>query len=153
MKDDVIDGLRSILSVNDNWMPHLQTIAANATNTPDALQPGSQLPVSTKQIQDWMATMWTNRSGGTLLRRLSTLMSSFQQQPPTDITAQYHEAINKVRNIVGKAQVILPVKRKDSNETELASADISLLLTNLSLAGNWTNQGSKFWDTIEARKW
>ena len=46
MKDDVINGLQGILSVNDNWMPHLQTIAANATNTPDALQPGSQIPIS-----------------------------------------------------------------------------------------------------------
>ncbi len=41
MKDDIINGLQGILSANDNWMPHLQTIAANATNTPDALQPGS----------------------------------------------------------------------------------------------------------------
>ena len=152
MKDDVINELQSILSVNDNWMPHLQTIAANATNTPDALQPGSQIPISIQQIKNWVATMWTNRPGGTLLRRISTLMSSFQQKPPTDITEQYHEAVNKVREITGKPQVILPVKRRDSHETELASVDISPLLTNLRLAGNWTNQDSKFWDEIDARK-
>ena len=152
MKDDVINGLQGILSVNDNWMPHLQAIAANATNTPDALQPGSQLPISVQQIKNWVATMWTNRPGGTLLRRLSTLMSSFQQKPPADITEQYHEAVNKVREIAGRPQVILPVRRKDSHETELASVDIFPLLTNLRLAGNWTNQGSKFWDEIDARK-
>merc|ERR1711997_424725 len=36
--------------------------------------------------------------------------------------------------------------------TELASVDISPILTNLRLAGNWTNQGSKFWDEVDARK-
>merc|ERR1712077_113162 len=133
-------------------MPHLRTIAADATGTPDALQPGSQLPLSTQQIKDWVATMWANRSGGTLLRRISTLMSSFQQKPPTDITEQYHEAVNRVHEIVGRPQVILPVKRRDSHETELASVDISPLLINLRLAGNWTNQGSKFWNEIDARK-
>ena len=96
MKDDVINELQSILSVNDDWMPHLRTIAADATGTPDALQPGSQLPISTQQIKDWVATMWANRSGGTLLRRISTLMSSFQQNPqqtlPSSITRQSTES-------------------------------------------------------------
>ena len=58
-KDGIINGLRSILSVNKNWMIQLQAIAATATNTPDALQPGSQLPLSYQRIQDWAAAMWT----------------------------------------------------------------------------------------------
>ena len=96
--------------------------------------------------------MWTNRSGDMLLRKMSNLMSSFQQEPPTDITMQYHEAISRVREIAGTVKVILPVERKDSQDTELASVDISLLLAILRLAGNWADQGSKFWDEIEARK-
>merc|ERR1711863_160128 len=96
--------------------------------------------------------MWTNKSGSTLLRKMSKLMSEFQQEPPTDITMQYHEATTRVRDTVGKVEVILPVKRKNSQETELASVDISLLLTNLRLAGNWNNQSDEFWNEIEARK-
>ena len=151
-KDDIITGLRSILSVDDSWMLQLQAIAANATHTPNALQPGSQLPLSYQGIQDWAATMWTNKPGSTLLRRMSNLMSSFQQKPPTDITMQYHEATTRIRDTVGKVEIILPVKRRNSQETELASVDISLLLTNLRLAGNWNDQSNEFWNEIEAKK-
>ena len=151
-KNDIINGLRSILSVDDSWMPHLQTIAAKETHIPDALQPGSQLPLSYQGIQDWAATMWTNKSGSTLLRKMSKLMSEFQQKPPTDITMQFNEAVTRIRDTVGKIEVILPVKRRNSQETELASVDISLLLTNLRLAQNWNDQSDEFWNEIEARK-
>ena len=133
-------------------MPHLQTIAAKETHIPDALQPGSQLPLSYQGIQDWAATMWTNKSGSTLLRKMSKLMSEFQQKPPTDITMQFNEAVTRIRDTVGKIEVILPVKRRNSQETELASVDISLLLTNLRLAQNWNDQSDEFWNEIEARK-
>ena len=109
-------------------MPHLQAIAAEETHTPDALQPGSQLPLSYQGIQNWAMTMWTNRSGDTLLRRMSSIMSSFQHEPPTD-----QEASNKDHDIAGTVRVTLPVRRGDSQETELASVDISPLLANLRL--------------------
>ena len=128
-RDDIIHGLRSILSTNDSWMPHLQAIAAEETHTPDALQPGSQLPLSYQGIQNWAMTMWTNRSGDTLLRKVSSIMSSFQHKPPTD-----QEASNKDHDIAGTVRVTLPVRRGDSQETELASVDISPLLANLRLA-------------------
>ena len=34
-------------------------------------------------------------------------MSSFQQEPPTDITMQYHEAISRVRDIAGTVGEVL----------------------------------------------
>ena len=52
-RGNMINGLQNIFNINAKWMPQLQAIAAATTDTPDALQPGTQRAVSYREVQDW----------------------------------------------------------------------------------------------------
>ena len=54
-----------------------------------------------------------------------------------------------VSDIAGKVEILLPVRTRNSEHTELALTDITPLLANLRLAGNWSGQDTEFWDINE----
>merc|ERR1712020_246859 len=145
-----IISLETVLSIDPSWMPQLRAIAASATRNPNALQHGHYEQISYRDIQEWVDTLWTNRSGTSILRKLSNLISRFQEDPPADVSEQFQEALSMVSDIAGKVEILLPVRTRNSEHAELALADITPLLANLRLAANWSGQNTEFWDIIEA---
>merc|ERR1712020_548651 len=142
--------LENLFSVDQSWMPQLRAIAASATRNPNALQHGHYEQISYRDIQEWVDTLWTNRSGTSILRKMSNFLSRFQEDPPADVSEQFQEALNMVSDIAGKVEILLPVRTRNSEHAELALADLTPLLTNLRLAANWSGQSTEFWDIIEA---
>ena len=133
---------------NQIWWTNLID-TAKTTSRKQELK-GNRKKTDREIIENWITIMWEDHTSQGVIRKLNKLFRTKISAGTEDVTEQFHEIFQQVKEIMGaNTEFQLPTKGESGQPSELATVNLTYLLTALKLVEQWDHEDDSFWNHVQ----